>query len=76
MLSFWIEYPLRNDLSNTKVITKRTFNALTEDQKLENNYLVRDKIPFVSIAKYKTVKTFGVKTILITEPEVKKALDR
>jgi hypothetical protein len=76
MLSFWLEYPLRNDLNHTKVITKRQYNALGEDLKLENNYLVRDKIPFVSIARYKTVKTYGVKIIHIKEPEVKKALDR
>ena len=77
MLSFWIVYPLRNDLSDTVVMTKRVFNALDQDQKINKNYLVTDtKKPFLSLGRYKTVKTYGIKKIMITDPGVKKAMNR
>ena len=54
MLHFWTTYPMRNDLHDTRVITKRVFNALDQVDKDNNNYIIVGKEVVLSIGNYKT----------------------
>ena len=74
MLHFWTTYPMRNDLHNTRVITKRVFNALDQVDKDNNNYIIVGKEVVLSIGNYKTRKKYGVKKIPIEEKPVLKAM--
>ena len=33
MLTFWLHYPVRNDLQNTRIIARHAFNALPREEK-------------------------------------------
>ena len=74
MLHFWTTYPMRNDLHNTRVITKRVFNALDQVDKDNKNYIIVGKEVVLSIGNYKTRKKYGVKKIPIEEKPVLKAM--
>ena len=74
MLHFWTTYPMRNDLHDTRVITKRVFNALDQVDKDNNNYIIVGKEVVLSIGNYKTRKKYGVKKIPIEEKPVLKAM--
>lgn len=57
MLEFLIRYPLRNDLSGMKLLTKTEFNKLKEKTE---NYLVKEKNKMiVYLYEYKTNKNYG-----------------
>ena len=57
VLEFLIRYPLRNDLSGMRIITKSEYNKLKEKPE---NYLVKEKNNmFVSLNDYKTDKNYG-----------------
>ena len=61
------KYPLRNDWADVKVITKTEYNQLSEDQKKQDNFLVKhdtNKYFFV-LNEYKTSKKYGEKNIEI-----------
>ena len=74
IFSFLVKYPLRNDLAGMKYISKTNYNKLTEDNKKENNYLVKNKNKLMMILnQYKTSKKYGEKVIEIS-PEVSKVL--
>ena len=74
MLHFWTTYPIRNDLHNTRVLSKRMFNALDQNDKDNNNYIILGKKMVLSIGNYKTRKKYGVKKILIENAHVLKAM--
>ena len=67
MLSFWLEYPIRNDLHNTLIINRKKYNKLLQEELEKQNYLVLDKIPFISISQYKTFKKYGIKKIMMND---------
>ena len=74
MLLFWLNYPMRNDLHTTRVIAKRAFNALDQNDKDNKNYVIQGKQIVLSIGNYKTRKKYGVKRIDIEEKRVVKAM--
>jgi hypothetical protein len=74
MLNFWLHYPIRNDLQHTRIITKRTFNALDQNDKDSKNYMIVGKTITLSIGNYKTRKKYGVKKIEIEQKQVVKAM--
>jgi hypothetical protein len=41
MVTFWLKYPVRNDLQHTRIIGRRAFNALPADTKDNQNFLGR-----------------------------------
>ena len=61
------KYPLRNDLSETRVISKTSYNNLTDADKSGGNYLVRHSTNkyFLCLNEYKTSKKYGEKKIEI-----------
>lgn len=74
IFSFLVKYPLRNDLAGMKYISKTNYNKLTEDDKKENNYLVKNKNKLMMILnQYKTSKKYGEKIIELN-PEISKVL--
>ena len=74
MLQFWMHYPMRNDLNNTRVIVRRAFNSLNREQRESANFVIQGKIPELSIGNYKTRKKYGVKKIPIEDKSVNKAM--
>ena len=59
-----IRIPTRNDMAGMELITKTGYNKLTEDQKKNTNYLVKEKSKmFFVLNEYKTSKKYGEKTI-------------
>ena len=70
---FYSHYPLRNDLSHTKVISKKEYNNLTEEQKKKANFVVKHNSNkyFLVLNEYKTSKKYGEKNIEIDQDLLK-----
>ena len=73
-LTLSLHYPLRNDLNNTRIITRRAFNALDRNERETSNFVIQGKVPELSIGNYKTRKKYGVKKIPIEDKAVGKAM--
>ena len=66
--------PMRNDLSGMKVIKKRFYNSLTEEQKKDRNYLVLQKNDmFFCLNDFKTNRKYSEKCIPLST-ELKKVM--
>ena len=64
IFSFLIQIPTRNDMSGQLLISKSQYNKLTEEDKKNNNYLVKNKNSMTGIYnEYKTSKKYGEKKI-------------
>ena len=64
IFSFLSQYPLRNDLAGMKYISKTDYNKLTDDDKKNGNFLVKQKNKLMIILnEYKTSKKYGEKII-------------
>ena len=74
ILSILIQTPMRNDLSNMIIISKKGYNGLTDDDKKDNNYLLIEKssLQFV-LNDYKTSKKYLEKKLAISK-DVEKTL--
>ena len=71
MVKFWTTYPIRNDLANTRVLAKKAFNQLSNEDRANNNYLIVSSNNIaLHISNYKTKKQYGIKTIKITDGHV------
>mgnify|MGYP003632103802 FL=1 len=69
ILSILIENPMRNDLSQMKIIGKKGYNGLTDTEKRDTNYLVMEKSSLMFLLNdYKTSKKYLEKTIKISKP--------
>lgn len=74
IFTFLSEYPLRNDLAGMKYISKTDYNILTDDNKKDGNFLVKQKNKLMIILnEYKTSKKYGEKIIELN-PEITKIL--
>tara|TARA_Y100001972_G_scaffold33145_1_gene41170 strand:+ start:2293 stop:3279 length:987 start_codon:yes stop_codon:yes gene_type:complete len=59
-----IRIPTRNDMAGQKLISKTQYNKLTDSEKKENNYLVKEKNKMFGVYnEYKTSKKYGEKKI-------------
>eukprot|EP01047_Picozoa_sp_COSAG01_P027815 COSAG01_NODE_1849_length_9064_cov_212.400446_1_plen_322_part_00 len=71
MVKFWITYPIRNDLADTRVVTKKIFNKLSDEDRANNNYMIVSSNNIsLRISNYKTKKQYGIKTIKIVDKNV------
>lgn len=61
MLRMQIEYPIRNDFANMRVLDEEEYNKLDDKTRDKNNYLVKDKGMTLHINNYKTSKRLGKK---------------
>lgn len=68
ILSILIQTPMRNDLSNMIMISKKGYNGLTDADKKDNNYLLIEKssLQFV-LNDYKTSKKYLEKKLAISK---------
>ncbi len=66
LINIYVKYPFRNDVAGMSVISKRTYNNLTLEDKTSNNYVVveKNKMSFV-LNEYKTSKKYHEKIIPI-----------
>eukprot|EP01051_Picozoa_sp_SAG22_P004968 SAG22_NODE_282_length_13050_cov_37.625125_10_plen_230_part_00 len=62
-------YPVRNDFHDTKVVSKRDYNKLSESDKKSNNFVVNGRPMLLILNEYKTKKKYGEKKIEI-DPKV------
>jgi len=64
LFSFLIRLPTRNDMSGMQLIGKTQYNKLSDKQKEDTNYLVREKSKmFLVLNEYKTSAKYGEKKI-------------
>ena len=74
LLRFYIQYPWRNYVANTKVVTPSEYEELSDNEKNNANYLVRDGNKFKFMLNYyKNVKKLGKKQYDI-EPSIARLL--
>ena len=60
MFSILSRHPLRNDLAGMLYLTQKAYSKLTDEQKVERNYLVSTEGGFILLdADHKTTKTHG-----------------
>ena len=69
LTTLYKHYPVRNDFHDMKVISKREYNKLSNNDKKETNFLVRGKPMLLILNEYKTSKRYGEKKIEVN-PEV------
>lgn len=66
LYSFLIRIPTRNDMAGQLLITKVMYNKLSDEDKKNNNYLVKEKNSMFGVYnEYKTSKKYGEKIIKI-----------
>ena len=58
-------YPVRNDYHDTKIISKREYNTLKDNDKKSSNYVVLGRPMMLILNEYKTSKKYGEKKIKI-----------
>jgi len=64
LFSFLLRLPTRNDMSGMKIISKTAYNNLSNKEKENENYLVKEKNKmFLVLNEYKTNKKYGEKKI-------------
>lgn len=68
LLRFYMSHSVRNNVSDTRVLSQNEYDNLKEDERLGNNYLIRTGNKFVfKLNKFKNVKRIGVKSIDIDD---------
>jgi hypothetical protein len=64
LFSFLIRLPTRNDMSGMQLIGKTAYNNLSDKEKEDTNFLVKEKSKmFLVLNEYKTSKKYGEKKI-------------
>jgi hypothetical protein len=68
LLRFYVSHPMRNNVSNTKVLSQKEYDDLKEDDKNSHNYLIREKNKYkFMLNNFKNVKRIGKKEITIDD---------
>jgi len=64
MLRTQLQYPIRNDFANMKIVTPKEYEKIPQDVKSKNNYLevINNQTKIFHINNYKTVKRLGAKS--------------
>jgi hypothetical protein len=74
LLRFYIQYPWRNYVANTKVVTPSEYEALSDSEKNSANWLIRNGNKFKFMLNfYKNIKKLGKKQYDI-DPSIAKLL--
>ena len=74
LLRFYIQYPWRNYVANTRVVTPSEYGKLSDDEKNSANYLIRDGSNFKFMLNYyKNIRKLGKKQYDI-DPSIAKLL--
>tara|TARA_R110001606_G_scaffold8768_1_gene38530 strand:+ start:189 stop:1202 length:1014 start_codon:yes stop_codon:yes gene_type:complete len=76
LLRFYLSYPMRNNVADTKVVSPAEYKGLDDDERKGGNYLIRDGKKYIfKLNKFKNVKRIGVKSYDIN-PEISKLLTK
>jgi hypothetical protein len=72
LLHLYKNYPSRNEYANLKFITLREFKKFKTNEMLNYIIIRSGKNPLLSVGKYKTDKTYGLKQTEITDSMTKR----
>jgi hypothetical protein len=76
LFSFLIKYPIRNELSTFIYIHKKDYDKLTDTQKTDKNYIVKQSKNYAVFRyKYKTFYKYGVNKFIINDKSIIKLLN-
>jgi hypothetical protein len=76
LLRWYLAYPIRNNVADTRVVSQTEYDNLSESDREDNNYLIRDNGKYTfKLNKYKNVKRLGVKSYDIN-PQITKLLNK
>ena len=76
LLRFYLAYPMRNNVADTKVVSAEEYQTLDDDERKGSNYLIREGKKYIfKLNKFKNVKRIGVKSYDIN-PEISKLLTK
>ena len=76
LLRFYLAYPMRNNVADTKVVSPAEYQTLDDDERKGSNYLIREGKKYIfKLNKFKNVKRIGVKSYDIN-PEISKLLTK
>jgi hypothetical protein len=68
LLRFYVSHPMRNNVSDTRVLSQKDYDDLKEDDKNSHNYLIREKNNYkFMLNNFKNVKRIGAKIISIDD---------
>lgn len=75
----FIEYPIRNNFANMKVVSQKDYDDISDEVKNDNNYLVKDTVKgknnyIFKLNNFKNVKKIGRKSLSVM-PKIGKLLD-
>lgn len=69
ILRTYLDFPIRNNFSNMKIMSLKEYDDLDEDDKNNNNYLITDrKKRYFKINSFKNKKSIGNKSFDIQKP--------
>jgi hypothetical protein len=68
LLRFYVSHPMRNNVSDTRVLSQKEYDDLKEEEQDKNNYLIKtgNKYKFM-LNNFKNVKRIGKKEITIDD---------
>ena len=76
LLRFYLAYPMRNNVADTKIVSLSEYQTLDDDVRKGANYLIREGKKYIfKLNKFKNVKRIGVKSYDIN-PEISKLLTK
>ena len=76
LLRFYLAYPMRNNVADTKVVSLSEYQTLDDDVRKGANWLIREGKKYIfKLNKFKNVKRIGVKSYDIN-PEISKLLTK
>ena len=68
LLRFYVSHPMRNNVSDTSVLSQKEYDDLKEEEQSKNNYLIKDKNKYkFMLNNFKNVKRIGAKVITIDD---------
>ena len=74
LLRFYLAYPMRNNVADTKIVSLAEYKGLDDDVRKGANWLIREGQKYIfKLNKFKNVKRIGVKSYDIN-PEISKLL--
>jgi hypothetical protein len=76
LLRFYLAYPMRNNVADTKVVSPEEYKGLDDDVRKGANYLIRDGKTYIfKLNKFKNVRRIGVKSYDL-DPDISRLLSK
>jgi hypothetical protein len=76
LLRFYLAYPMRNNVADTKVVSLAEYRTIDDDERKGANWLIREGKKYIfKLNKFKNVRRIGVKSYDIN-PDISKLLGK